>query len=74
MESLKRLLQPRGGAAASEHRLILVNQDLASKHPHKHFKNNYVSTTKYNVATYLPKALYEQFRCALPAYCYSVWT
>ena len=62
MNALDRLLRPRQPTAAGEHRQILVNTGLAAKHAHKRFKGNYVSTTKYNLATYLPKALYEQFR------------
>ena len=31
---------------------------------YKEYKGNYVSTTKYNIVTYFPKALFEQFRQA----------
>ena len=44
--------------AANEPRIIKVN----GGHVHEHFKGNYTSTTKYNPVTYLPKALFEQFR------------
>ena len=44
--------------AANEPRIITVNKS----HLHEHYKGNYTSTTKYNPATYLPKALFEQFR------------
>jgi phospholipid-translocating ATPase len=37
-------------------RLIFCNQPQLHKYP-----NNYVSTTKYNVVTFLPKSLFEQF-------------
>jgi hypothetical protein len=40
-------------------RVLSVNDD---GHVHKDFKGNYVSTTKYNILTYFPKALFEQFR------------
>lgn len=30
---------------------------------HQHYKGNATSTTKYNVWTFLPKALFEQYRC-----------
>ena len=42
----------------NEPRIIGVNKG----HVHERFKGNYTSTTKYNPATYLPKALFEQFR------------
>lgn len=46
--------------AANEPRVITVNKG----HVHEHFKGNYTSTTKYNLVTYFPKALFEQFRYA----------
>ena len=50
----------KAAAALPNHqpRVLSVN----SGHVHKDFKDNFVSTTKYNIATYLPKALFEQFR------------
>lgn len=30
--------------------------------PNPAFRGNYVSTTKYTIITYFPKALFEQFR------------
>ena len=42
----------------NEPRVITLNKD----HAHEHYKGNYTSTTKYNVVTYFPKALFEQFR------------
>ena len=44
--------------AVNEPRVITVNKGLV----HQHFKGNYTSTTKYNLITYFPKALFEQFR------------
>ena len=44
--------------AANEPRVITINRG----HVHLNCKGNYTSTTKYNVVTYLPKALFEQFR------------
>ncbi|XP_039009204.1 probable phospholipid-transporting ATPase 4 [Hibiscus syriacus] len=42
-------------------RIVLCNQPLMhNKKPFK-YRSNHVSTTKYNVFTFLPKALYEQF-------------
>jgi uncharacterized protein YvpB len=32
--------------------------------PHKGYKGNYTSTTKYNLLTFFPKALFEQYRWA----------
>lgn len=40
-------------------RMIHLNNPTANGA--QKFRNNYVSTTKYNVATFLPKFLYEQF-------------
>lgn len=43
-------------------RVVFCNQ--SEKHlvkPYR-YKSNYVSTTKYNVLTFFPKALFEQFR------------
>ena len=42
-----------------EARMIHVNQNAV----HKGFKDNRTSTTKYNLFTYFPKALFEQYRC-----------
>ncbi|KAF5475521.1 hypothetical protein F2P56_007321 [Juglans regia] len=43
-------------------RLVLCNEpQLHKTKPHK-YPSNYVSTTKYNVVTFLPKSLFEQFR------------
>ncbi|KAL8260791.1 hypothetical protein R6Q59_024840 [Mikania micrantha] len=48
------------GPGFSRH--VCCNQPhLHQKKPHKYCKN-YISTTKYNVITFLPKALFEQFR------------
>ncbi|CAN6674651.1 phospholipid-transporting ATPase Drs2p [Trichomonascus vanleenenianus] len=40
-------------------RIIDIN-DPATPH-HAYYKDNHISTTKYNVATFLPKFLFEQF-------------
>lgn len=43
-------------------RVVFCNEpQLHRRKPHK-YPNNYVSTTKYNVVTFLPRALFEQFR------------
>lgn len=44
--------------AANEPRIISLNKAYL----HEHYRGNYTSTTKYNVVTYFPKALFEQFR------------
>lgn len=51
---------PIGGLGFS--RVIFCNQ--ADRHREKPFKyrSNYVSSTKYNIVTFFPKALFEQFR------------
>eukprot|EP00250_Pteridium_aquilinum_P010204 c19213_g1_i1 orf=370-3075(+) len=53
-------LTPVGGPGFS--RVVFCNQ--AERHRKAPFKyhSNYVSTTKYNIITFLPKALFEQFR------------
>eukprot|EP00250_Pteridium_aquilinum_P025602 c3116_g1_i1 orf=1-576(-) len=40
-------------------RVVLINRQ--DEHPVR-YPTNWVSTTKYNLVTFLPKALYEQFR------------
>ena len=52
-------LAARHKNVSSEPRVITLNKG----HAHDHYKGNYTSTTKYNVVTYFPKALFEQFRC-----------
>lgn len=38
--------------------------NLNNGDPHKLYRANNTSTTKYNLATFLPKALFEQYRWA----------
>lgn len=54
------LLTPIGGPGFS--RVVFCNEP--ERHRVKPFKyrSNYVSTTKYNIITFVPKALFEQFR------------
>lgn len=43
-------------------RVVFCNKpELHKAKPYK-YPNNYISTTKYNVVSFLPKALFEQFR------------
>ncbi|XVE51714.1 hypothetical protein DITRI_Ditri02bG0063300 [Diplodiscus trichospermus] len=43
-------------------RVVFCNErHLHNRNPYK-YPNNYISTTKYNVLTFLPRALFEQFR------------
>ena len=51
---------PSPGPEHAPARVISIN----SGHCHREYRNNHASTTKYNVVTYLPKALFEQFRRA----------
>ena len=53
-------VKPRIKAPAKSHqpRVLFFNDGQT----HAAFQGNYVSTTKYTVVTYLPKALFEQFR------------
>lgn len=43
-------------------RAVFCNEPHLHKAKPFKYPNNYVSTTKYNVVTFLPKALFEQFR------------
>ncbi|KAH7569588.1 hypothetical protein JRO89_XS06G0199500 [Xanthoceras sorbifolium] len=43
-------------------RVVFCNEPLRHKAKPFKYPNNYISTTKYNVVTFLPKALFEQFR------------
>lgn len=60
-------LQPQttdteGPNAVQGSRVVQCNQPhLHEKKPLK-YRSNYISTTKYNVVTFLPKAIFEQFR------------
>ncbi|XVE51921.1 hypothetical protein DITRI_Ditri02bG0078900 [Diplodiscus trichospermus] len=42
-------------------RIVHCNQPLMHKRKPLKYRSNYISTTKYNFVTFLPKALYEQF-------------
>ncbi|XWS16208.1 hypothetical protein CRYUN_Cryun34aG0065400 [Craigia yunnanensis] len=42
-------------------RIVHCNQPLMHKKKPLKYRSNYISTTKYNFVTFLPKALYEQF-------------
>ncbi|KAK9844803.1 hypothetical protein WJX74_007043 [Apatococcus lobatus] len=56
--SLLGCLRPRHTPSDQEARVIDINTGTADRK----FKGNYVSTTKYNIVTYFPKALFEQYR------------
>eukprot|EP01018_Ginkgo_biloba_P004009 Gb_36858 [translate_table: standard] len=43
-------------------RVVLCNQPHMHRKKPLKYPSNYISTTKYNVITFLPKALFEQFR------------
>lgn len=47
-----------GKEEVHETRHIHINAD----HPHEHYKDNFTSTTKYNLLSFFPKALFEQYR------------
>lgn len=53
-------VKPRIKAPAKIHqpRVLFFND----AQPNPSFQGNYVSTTKYTIITYFPKALFEQFR------------
>ncbi|XVF86833.1 hypothetical protein PTKIN_Ptkin18bG0074200 [Pterospermum kingtungense] len=42
-------------------RIVYCNQPFMHKRKPLKYRSNYISTTKYNFITFLPKALYEQF-------------
>ena len=50
---------PQKSATAEQPARVLNLGELKAQKDHK---GNYVSTTKYNVITYFPKALFEQYR------------
>ena len=43
-------------------RTIVVDGSVPASSPQTGFKNNSISTTKYNVFTFVPKFLFEQFQ------------
>lgn len=43
-------------------RVVFCNESQLHKIKPYKYPNNYISTTKYNFVTFLPKALFEQFR------------
>jgi hypothetical protein len=51
-------VKPHMKPPPNQPRVLSVNTGQKTKED----KGNYVSTTKYNVFTYFPKALFEQFR------------
>ncbi|GAV73284.1 E1-E2_ATPase domain-containing protein/HAD domain-containing protein [Cephalotus follicularis] len=53
-------LPPVGGAGFS--RMVYCNEPDCFEAGIHNYPQNYVSTTKYNVATFVPKSLFEQFR------------
>ena len=57
-KGLRALMSNKKAQAEQAARVIQINDGVH----HKEFKGNYVSTTKYNIITYLPKALFEQYR------------
>ncbi|KAH9552613.1 hypothetical protein CY35_09G075500 [Sphagnum magellanicum] len=51
-----------GGGAEGFSRVVFCNQWQRHTKPPYIYRSNYVSTTKYNLLSFFPKALYEQFR------------
>ncbi|GMH22044.1 hypothetical protein Nepgr_023887 [Nepenthes gracilis] len=49
-------------------RIVYCNQPLVHQKRPLRYPSNYISTTKYNILTFLPKALFEQFRRAANIY------
>ena len=59
------------GNTAGENRVVHVSTE-PSDNKHGHHKGNAISTGKYNVVTFFPKGLYEQFRRVANLYFLSV--
>ncbi|CAF0853814.1 unnamed protein product [Adineta steineri] len=57
---MRRLFCCKKSKAAASNRVIKINDSIYNTS--KKFRNNRISTTKYNVITFLPKNLFEQFR------------
>lgn len=51
---------PVGGPGFS--RIVHCNNSILHRRKPLKYPTNYISTTKYNVLTFLPKAIFEQFR------------
>lgn len=64
-------VKPHMKPPPNQPRVLSVNEG----HKHGDYKGNYVSTTKYNVFTYFPKALFEQFRWVDFSFCtrFVIW-
>ena len=58
--SLKEEHSHIGGPGFS--RVVFCNEPESFEAGIRNYADNYVSTTKYNLATFLPKSLFEQFR------------
>lgn len=43
-------------------RHVFINGGADGHHHHRLYDNNFISTTKYNLITFFPKALFEQYR------------
>lgn len=53
---------PAGGGPGFSRVVFCNTPEKHFQQPATKYKSNYVSTTKYNLITFLPKALFEQFR------------
>ncbi|XP_077254215.1 putative phospholipid-transporting ATPase 4 isoform X2 [Tasmannia lanceolata] len=60
------VLELEGGAHSLEgpgfSRIVYCNQPRVHRKKPLKYPSNYISTTKYNIFTFLPKAIFEQFR------------
>ncbi|CAL9773066.1 unnamed protein product [Musa acuminata subsp. burmannicoides] len=54
--------QPSSFQGPGYSRIVHCNRPLLHRKKPLDYRNNYITTTKYNVITFLPKALFEQFR------------
>ncbi|KAJ8470957.1 hypothetical protein OPV22_025300 [Ensete ventricosum] len=54
--------QPSSLQGPGYSRIVHCNRPLLHRKKPLDYRNNYITTTKYNVITFLPKALFEQFR------------
>lgn len=60
--SVSELEEPHHLEGPGFSRVVMCNEPQLHRKKPLRYPSNYVSTTKYNVITFLPKALFEQFR------------
>lgn len=61
-EDDKKTILPSATSSSPAVRTIIVDGSVLAASPQTGFKNNSISTTKYNAFTFVPKFLFEQFQ------------